>query len=259
MIATALQAGARPRFLVREEEGSAEARGSAGDKGHAGAEGASGARSTQEPIPPAAPHLPPDLEHFTAPPELFRTLADTETPQGLLAVFEEPPHDLASLAPPPAGARYLVLDALQDPGNVGTLLRTAAAFGVTAALLLDGTADPWSPKAVRAAAGELFRLPVVRTRWDKARGWLEAHEVAMLVADGAGQDLRTVPLPPAPLALLVGNEGAGPRPEVRDAAHTLLALPLGRGVESLNAAMAGSILLWALGPGAPSTLVPPAS
>lgn len=240
MVATALEAGARLRFLVVEDP-----------------EGTGGL-----PRP-----LPVEADVFSAPAPLFRELSGTETPQGILGVFDEPASSLGAwgggLTPSSFEVPvYLVLDALQDPGNVGTLLRTAAALGAAGAIVLDGTADPWSPKAVRAAAGELFRLPVARASWPEAHHWLGERGIRLVVADATGSDLRQTGLaaPPHPLALLVGNEGAGPRPEALAAAAAVVALPLARGVESLNAAMAGSILLWALGPGRaatpPSTLPP---
>ncbi len=219
--------------------------------------------------------------------------ADTETPQGILAVVEEPRAELTALlapasapAPAPASATapapapatapaptpatdtpapqpapagpgagvrlLLVLDRIQDPGNAGALVRTAAAFGAAGVVALDGTVDPWNPKAVRASAGESFRLPVVRTAWSDFDVWRREHRIPLLLADASGTDVRHLPPPdPArPLALLVGNEGQGPRAEALAAADQVVALPLAPGVESLNAAMAGSILLWALGPAA---------
>ncbi len=138
---------------------------------------------------------------------------------------------------------------------MGTLLRAAAAFGAPGVVVLDGNVDPWNPKVVRASAGEAFRLPVVRTDWAAFDRWRRGLGVALRVADAGGLDVRRFATldrgAPRHHALLIGNEGAGPRPEALAAADTVLALPLAAGVESLNAAMAGSVLLWALGPGAP--------
>jgi TrmH family RNA methyltransferase len=192
----------------------------------------------------------------------LRRHADTENPQGVLAVAEEPaPVELSALYaaaahadPRPTGLPLLVLDALQDPGNMGTLIRTAAAFGAAGVVVLDGSVDPWSPKVVRSSAGEGFRIPIVRMRWaafDEAR---RAEGLPLVLADARGEDVRTAAL--AGGALLVGNEGAGPRAEAVAAADRLVALPLAGGVESLNAAVAGSVLLWMLGPGRPSGATP---
>lgn len=203
--------------------------------------------------------------------------ADTESPQGILAVVEEPVHPLPT-APwtaddPLPPRRILVLDALQDPGNAGTLIRTAVAFGVDAVVALDGTVDPWNPKTVRAAAGEAFRVPIHRMACEDFLEWHREARFTLVVADAGGQDVRHLPsllqrIPPAslegatrdvieaipanghqpPWALVVGNEGAGPRSILRGAADRVLALPLAAGVESLNAAVAGAVLLWELGP-----------
>jgi TrmH family RNA methyltransferase len=182
-------------------------------------------------------------------------LADTEHPQGLLAVVEEPTatlegwRDAVPTGAGPGPSPLLVLDRIQDPGNAGTLIRSAAAFGSPGVVALDGTVDPWNPKVVRASAGEAFRIPVVRSTWEAFDVWRRSLHLPLLVADAGGEDVRRFQVQP-PQILLVGNEGSGPRPEALAASGTILALPLAPGVESLNAAMAGSILLWALGPGA---------
>lgn len=189
----------------------------------------------------------------------FSEVADTESPQGLLAVAEEPSPALPSRA---SGEIVLVLDAIQDPGNAGTLVRAGAALGASRVLALDGTVDPWNAKAVRASAGQAFRLPIHRVRASEALDWLDARGLPLLLAEAAGEDVRTRRFPRDPdggFALAVGNEGAGPRTLLLERASARVALPLASGVESLNAAMAGAILLWALGPGAsgPSSLSSP--
>lgn len=189
----------------------------------------------------------------------FRELAGTEAPQGILAVAHEPrpelpdPDDPAAERPA-AGERCLVLDRVRDPGNAGTLIRAAAAFGLARVLVLDGTVDPWNGKAVRASAGLAFRIPVHRVPWPEGREWLRGAELPLLVADARGRDVRTVVREGglgAAWALLLGNEAAGPRPEALEAAAAPVAVPLAPGVESLNVAMAGTVLMWALGPGRP--------
>ncbi len=171
--------------------------------------------------------------------------ADTEAPQGVLLVCAEPGWTLDDAATSgPGGARALLLDGVQDPGNLGTLVRAAAAFGVPAVVALEGTVDPWNAKAVRASAGGLFRTRVLKASWEEAGAWLDRERVTLLVGAADGADVACVERPPA-WALAVGNEGAGPRPELV-AAGRPVAVPMPGGSESLNAGVAGSILLYAL-------------
>jgi TrmH family RNA methyltransferase len=167
-------------------------------------------------------------------------VADTETPQGVVLVCPEPkpPADL------PAAGPLLALDGIQDPGNVGTLIRAAAAFGVPEVVVLDGTVDPYNSKAVRAAAGALFRTSVRRARWDEIVPVLRARG-PLLVADMGGSDVARAQ-PAEGWTLVIGGEGAGPRAAVRDAATGRVAIPMPGGAESLNAGVAGSILLYVL-------------
>jgi TrmH family RNA methyltransferase len=127
---------------------------------------------------------------------------------------------------------------------VGTLVRAAAAFGMEGVIALDGTVDPFNPKAVRAAAGALFRAPVVRMPWERAEAELRARG-PLLVADMAGRAVGGV-RPSGSWTLVVGSEASGPRPAVRAAATDTVAIPMRGGVESLNAGIAGAILLYAL-------------
>ncbi len=176
----------------------------------------------------------------------FLSAADTEHPQGILAVAQVPALALGDLLPG-AVARVLVLDGIQDPGNVGTLVRTAAALGATAVFALPGTADIWNAKAVRSAVGAQFRIPALHLSVAEALAWLLAHAVALWGADAHGVPVGSVPAP-ARLAIAVGNEGAGLSAEVRAAASQRVALPMAAGVESLNVAVAAGITLYALRP-----------
>lgn len=177
----------------------------------------------------------------------FLSATDTEHPQGVLAIAEQPRHTLETSALPPArGAfRLLVLDGIQDPGNVGTLLRTAAALGVTATVALPGTADPWNAKVVRSAVGMQFRHPTILCTEEELGAFLRAHGIVLWGADAGGTPVDDV-TPPAKLALVVGNEGAGLKPSVRGACEALVALPMAKGAESLNVAVAAGIALFAL-------------
>lgn len=169
-------------------------------------------------------------------------LSDTESAQGVLLVCREPAWGLGEIRP---GGRYLVLDGVQDPGNAGTLVRAAVAFGLDAVVFLDGTVDPWAPKSVRASAGMVFRLPIVRASADEAVVRLNQVGVALWVADAEGEDVDEHPVMKS-FALVVGNEGRGVRPSVLASAAGSLAVSMPGGAESLNVAMAGSILLHAL-------------
>ncbi|HWP38479.1 MAG TPA: RNA methyltransferase [Gemmatimonadales bacterium] len=172
----------------------------------------------------------------------MRALADTETSQGIVAVIEPRRWSLADIHVTPA-APVLVLDGVQDPGNVGTLLRTALALGAGGAILLAGTADPFNPKALRAAAGASFRLPAAPATDEELRGWVARSGVTVWAAATEGSSVRRLKRPDR-LALVVGNEGAGVRPAIRSLAAEQVAIPLAAGVESLNVAVAAGILLF---------------
>lgn len=171
----------------------------------------------------------------------FDKLAATEHPQGVLAVVEPPQWRLEEIHPS-ARAPVLVLDGVQDPGNVGTMLRTAHALGAAGVLALPGTAEFTNPKTLRASMGGYFRLPAVAITEAGLRDWAAAAGPRVVVA-GAGGD------PPArwrgtPLALVLGNEGAGTRPSLDGWAHGTIGIPVREGAESLNVAVAAGILLY---------------
>jgi TrmH family RNA methyltransferase len=174
----------------------------------------------------------------------FISAADTEHPQGILAVADVPAQTLGSLVPPSV-TRILVLDAVQDPGNAGTLVRTAAALGVTAVVALPGTADLWNAKAVRSGVGAHFRVPAVHASAEELSAYLAAQRITLWGADPGGEAVDAVTAPPR-LALAVGNEGAGLSAAVRAAANKVVGLPMSAAVESLNVSVAAGIMLWAL-------------
>ena len=176
----------------------------------------------------------------------FLSACDTESPQGVLAIAEKPAETLDALVLP-AVARLLVLDGVQDPGNVGTLLRTGAALGVTATLVLPGTVDPWNAKVVRSAVGIQFKHRTIDCTEEALLAFLARHNVPLWGAAAAGRPVECL-VPPPQLALVVGNEGAGLKASVRDACAELVALPMMPGVESLNVAVAAGIALFALRP-----------
>jgi TrmH family RNA methyltransferase len=172
-------------------------------------------------------------------PHLFNALSSTDTPQGLLAVFKRRVQAL------PAQVDFLLIaDTLRDPGNLGTLLRSAAAAGAQAALLSPGSADAFSPKVLRAGMGAHFRLPVLQCDWDTIRTICQENSLCVLLADSSSgkscweTDLRR------PIALLVGSEAEGASAEGRALAQQAIHIPMPGKSESLNAAVAASILLF---------------
>jgi TrmH family RNA methyltransferase len=173
-------------------------------------------------------------------------LSDTETGQGVMLVCAEPAVGLEALE---RGGRYLVLDGVQDPGNAGTLIRAAVAFQLDAVVCLDGSVDPWGCKPVRASAGMVFRLPVVRATAADLLTRLEASGVPLYVADAEGVDVNVQPTRPS-FAIALGNEGRGVRDGLLKAAAGTTAVRMPGGAESLNVAMAGAILMHALTRGA---------
>ena len=172
----------------------------------------------------------------------FTSAADTDTPQGILAVGEVPEFQL----PTPTGSfRILLLDAVQDPGNVGTIIRTASALGVHFTVALPGTVDLWNAKVVRSAMGALFTHPTAALTWTKVEQYLDQHDIPVWAADMDGAPLHSRSTE-GPLALAVSNEGSGLSEHVRNRATQLVSIPMAAGVESLNVAVATGILLYAL-------------
>ena len=188
-----------------------------------------------------------------APARTFAELVDTETSQGIIAVVE-PRHwspddvslDGSPSAPPPV---LLVIDGVQDPGNVGTLVRTAHALGARGSVALRGTADVWGPKALRAAMGATFRHPVLTFDDEAFIAWARRHDVTLWASAADGEPLsRALGKVEGPqkgvIAVIVGNEGAGIRPHLNAVAARRVAIPLAQGAESLNVAVAAGILLY---------------
>jgi len=174
---------------------------------------------------------------------LMRSLADVETHQGVLALVERPGEDREWLGV--KDAFILILDGLQDPGNVGTLFRSAEAAGVTGLLLTRGCADPLSPKALRASAGSAFRLPHVSDLTaDEALDLLSAPTRLMAATVGPLATSIFETRLDFPLALVLGSEGSGLSARIERAAQQRIRIPVARPVESLNVAAAGAIVMF---------------
>lgn len=174
---------------------------------------------------------------------LMKSLADVETHQGVLALVGRPGEDRGWLSAP--DAFVLILDGLQDPGNVGTLFRSAEAAGVTGLLLTRGCADPLSPKALRASAGSVFRLPHVSDLSAEETLALLAPTTRLMAATAGRGAASIFDTPIAlPIALALGSEGSGLSARIEGAAALRITIPVARPVESLNVAAAGAIVMF---------------
>ena len=183
-----------------------------------------------------------DRKTFILSNRLFDELKDTETSQGIVTVVRKRQDPSPKGRP---GGNYVVLDRLQDPGNIGTILRTADAAGFDLAVFMKGTADPFSPKVVRSATGSLFRLPMVFVK--------DAEELAELV-HSAGKRLIATAMDAEKAyyncdlekdaAIIIGNEGNGISPELMMRADEKIMIPMAGNTESLNAAVAAGILMY---------------
>jgi len=177
--------------------------------------------------------------------ELMSSITDTVRGQGIVAVCGLPRSGLDD-APHPR--LVLVLDEVRDPGNVGTLIRTADAFGADAVVATVGTAEPWSPKAVRASVGSVFHLPVVtQVGFEDVVGWAGRCGLSVLAADAGGRPLNDPELTQTlagPVAWVVGNEAAGLSSSHVSMVDEIVAVPMWGKAESLNVATAAGVCLY---------------
>jgi TrmH family RNA methyltransferase len=182
-------------------------------------------------------------EILELPADVFAGAVATEHPQGIAALAAPPRFGLETVLATPSPL-LLVLAGLQDPGNLGTLVRSAEAFGAAGVLALPGTVSCWNPKALRASSGSAFRVPFFAIAEEAAIAALRAHRIVMHAAVASGG----TPAAEAGLhyasALVIGNEGAGLPPSLLRSASHRITLPCPGPVESLNAAVAGSLLLY---------------
>lgn len=177
-----------------------------------------------------------DIEVEEVSEQVMKSLSDTETPQGILAVLE-----FNQFAIPNAPDFILIPDQIRDPGNLGTLLRTAAAAGVQAVFLPPETTDAFAPKVVRSGMGAHFRLPIQSMKWEKIRR--EVKDLQVYLADMDGDSCWETELS-QPLALIVGSEAEGASQEARELATQRISIPMSGDMESLNAGVAGSVLMF---------------
>ncbi len=189
--------------------------------------------------------LPTGIETLHLSNEVFDKAVLTETPQGIALLFEPP-----TPAIKPGPALILIAAGLQDPGNLGTLIRSAEAFGATQLITTTETVSPWNQKCIRASAGSVFRMPMLLGQTTQQLAALKITIFAAVAGDSNGPNGSRSPLPFTnadllqPCALLIGNEGAGLSRELLHLANAHISIPMPGNVESLNAAIAGSLLLY---------------
>lgn len=180
-------------------------------------------------------------------PHVYEKLSDTVTSQGVLLLAALPVHDLSALELS-AAKRILILDSLSDPGNVGTLLRSAEAFGFHDVVFVKGGVSPLSRKAARASMGSVMRVRIyLADNGITAVEQIKKQDGHVFMLDMHGTSLMDFSQPPEPFALIVGNEAHGLSEAVKAAAIEKIAIPMQGRVESLNASVAASIVMYEFG------------
>ena len=182
--------------------------------------------------------IPSHVRVVTVPRDVMESISPMQTPQGALFLCRLP--EKQEFVPQPG---MVLLDGIQDPGNLGTILRTADALQIPVALL-EGCADPYGHKVVRASMGAVFRNPPVQTTWEQAKqACMDAGiPVAVTALSERAEDIRTASL--SKMAVVIGSEGQGVRKEILESAQAELIIPMNPNCESLNAAIAAAIVMW---------------
>lgn len=187
------------------------------------------------------------IPHEVVKEEVFKKMTDTLTPQGILCVVKKKHYDLSKIleAKSDKSPLFMVLETIQDPGNLGTIMRTSEGAGVTAVVMSSDTVDLYNPKTVRSTMGSIFRVPFVYTDdLHKTIGQLKAAGVHCYAAHLKGTDSCYAPDYTKPSAFFIGNEGNGLTGETANLADTYIRIPMGGKLESLNAAVSAAILMY---------------
>ena len=184
------------------------------------------------------------VETLLLPDKLFASAVPSDAPQGVAALARWKEFSFEEVLAKSKAGPLLAIAGVQDPGNLGTILRSAEAFGAGAVLLGEGTVSPFNPKVVRASAGSVFRLPMARAKLADAIGLMKDHGLRMVAtASHKGTPLDRAMLS-GPLAIFVGSEGAGLSRDLIKAMDEVVAIPQAPQVESLNVGVATSIVLY---------------
>jgi len=190
------------------------------------------------------PQLGAHVETVVLPDKLFAEVVPSETPQGVAALVYLKKFSLEDVIAKAQAGPLLAIAGLQDPGNLGTILRSAEAFGAAGVLLGEGTVSPFNSKAIRGSAGSAFRMPLARAKLLEITRQLRASKIRLIATSShAGTPLPEAQLS-GELAIFIGNEGAGLPKDLLAKMDELLAIPHSPRVESLNAGVAASIVLY---------------
>jgi TrmH family RNA methyltransferase len=190
------------------------------------------------------PQIGSQVEILLLPDEVFVSAVSTESPQGVAALVKLRPHKFEDLLEAGTDALLVAIAGIQDPGNLGTIIRSAEAFGARAVLLGEKTVSHFNPKAVRGSAGSLLRQPLIRVKLGESITALKQQGVKVLATSShKGKPLHEADFTGAAM-IVVGNEGAGVPQEILSLADELVTIPHAPRVESLNAGIAASILLY---------------
>ena len=190
------------------------------------------------------PQIGSQVEILLLPDEVFVSAVSTESPQGVAALVKLRPHKFEELLESASDSLLVVVGGIQDPGNLGTIIRSAEAFGARAVLLGEKTVSHFNPKAVRGSAGSIFREPLLRVKLAESITALKQQGMRVLATSShKGKPLQEADFTGAAM-MVVGNEGAGVPAEILSMANELVTIPHSPRVESLNAGIAASILLY---------------
>ncbi|MBQ0038756.1 MAG: RNA methyltransferase [Clostridiales bacterium] len=191
--------------------------------------------------PAALPELPRGVRCVTVPKDVMASVSPMKSPQGVLFTCRLPGKQMPDRLP---GRRYMVLDGVQDPGNVGTIWRTADAFDCDGLLLLPGCADPYSPKTVRASMGAVFRCGAWQMEPQELKALLQRSEIPLYGAALRDDTLDARKVDYTRAAIAIGSEGRGLTEEMLALCDRTIRIPMSARCESLNAAIAAAVLLW---------------
>lgn len=174
---------------------------------------------------------------------VMKKLSDTESPQGIAALVSQPSPRLTDLSPG-ANALITVIEGVQDPGNVGTIIRLADAAAGDVVIVLQGACDPYMPKAVRATAGSIFNIPVIPAQTDECLRWLKLNKISLAVTSAKGTLSIFAAALTGPVAFAFGNESRGISRTLEEAADMVVNIPIYGRAESINVATAAAVCLY---------------